>query len=96
MTQEIPETRALLALEEWLAADPTRSVAALARVIEIVPPAIFQWRTRRSRPDYPTRTRVRIAIGIPEEHWLTDEEREEEARRLARVAAAATQLGGQG
>lgn len=90
--QETPETRALKAFEEWLAADPSRSVAAFARLIQVSGPAVFQWRAKRARPDVSIRRLIRIAIGIPEEWWDTEEELAARATLESQVAAAAAQM----
>ncbi len=52
----------------------------VAREVGVDPSAVSGWFRRHSRPSPKNRKRIRLRFGIPEEAWLTEDERAEQAR----------------
>lgn len=68
-----PARDALLA---WLGVQaPGHSQAALAQVLGLNQSSVSLWVSGRSRPEPPMRKALELVTGIPEDDWLTLEER---------------------
>lgn len=71
----VRDTRARVALSEWLASDPKRSQTALAARLHVEQPLISQWLKGTARPGPKLRAAVEAICCIPQGDWLDASER---------------------
>jgi transcriptional regulator with XRE-family HTH domain len=74
------------ALIDWLKAEPGRSQGSVATALGVSQPAVGYWVKGTSRPEAAKRAALFALCGIPESDWETNEERQQRAEALARIA----------
>jgi transcriptional regulator with XRE-family HTH domain len=81
-------TQGLEKLKEFLAANPERSQGWLARTLDVSQPNVSSWLRGINRPGPEYRKALAKIASIPEDSWLTDDERtavSEAQRRFKRA-----------
>lgn len=68
-------TDALRRLKGWMAAREI-TVAGLARMLGVKPPAVSNWLSGHARPKTQYRLAIEKIAGVPFASWLTAEEKE--------------------
>lgn len=73
--RRVRDTRARVALAEWLASDPKRTQTSLADRLRVEQPLISQWLKGTARPGPKLRAAIEGVCGIAQNDWLDASER---------------------
>lgn len=76
-------TRGRVALTEWRAERPDRTLVAIGRALGVAHTTVMRWLDGASRPDAEQRVRLHALTGISPDDWRTADERASKVEPLA-------------